>query len=217
VISHIHSYVRAHHVGLIALFVALAGTSYAAIALPANSVGTKQLRRGAVTLQKIDSDARFALQRGAGLQGPQGPAGPKGDQGAPGSSGSSTVYGTFKNQVADLPDGVDDYGVFDFGSEPIVTLPLPAGSFHIQAKGFANGEAGNVGCVLVAGQNVDGSLATLPGDRTVEPLVMQVLHQFSEPGQAELRCTDYGGSTRGLFWIKVHATQVDAISNPPAP
>jgi hypothetical protein len=36
-----------------ALFVALGGTSYAAIKLPAGSVGTKQLRNGAVTNKKL--------------------------------------------------------------------------------------------------------------------------------------------------------------------
>ena len=45
-------------VSLIALFVALGGTSYAAItALPAGSVGTVQLKNSAVTGQKIANDA----------------------------------------------------------------------------------------------------------------------------------------------------------------
>ena len=35
-------------VALLALFVALAGTSYAAIKLPANSVGTKTIKNGAI-------------------------------------------------------------------------------------------------------------------------------------------------------------------------
>jgi len=37
----------------IALFVALGGTSYAALSLPAGSVGTRQLRSGAVTEAKL--------------------------------------------------------------------------------------------------------------------------------------------------------------------
>lgn len=37
----------------LALFVALSGTSYAALELPANSVGTKQLKSGAVTKAKL--------------------------------------------------------------------------------------------------------------------------------------------------------------------
>ncbi len=40
-------------VSVIALVVALGGTSYAAFTLPANSVGTKQLKNGAVTNEKL--------------------------------------------------------------------------------------------------------------------------------------------------------------------
>lgn len=44
-------------VALVALFVALGGTSYAAIKLPGNSVGSKQLKNGAVTNKKIGKGA----------------------------------------------------------------------------------------------------------------------------------------------------------------
>jgi len=46
-------HIRSNIVGYIALFVALGGTSYAAIAIPAGSVGTRQLRNGAVTNGKL--------------------------------------------------------------------------------------------------------------------------------------------------------------------
>jgi hypothetical protein len=41
-------------ISLIALFVALGGTTYAATSLPANSVGTKQIKNGAVTASKLN-------------------------------------------------------------------------------------------------------------------------------------------------------------------
>jgi hypothetical protein len=41
-------------ISLIALFVALGGTTYAATSLPANSVGTTQLKNGAVTASKLN-------------------------------------------------------------------------------------------------------------------------------------------------------------------
>jgi hypothetical protein len=44
-------------VACLALLVALGGTGYAAIKLPANSVGTKQLKRGAVTGVKVKRNA----------------------------------------------------------------------------------------------------------------------------------------------------------------
>ena len=47
------AHVRSQGVAYVALFVALGGTSYAAFSLPANSVGTRQVRNGAITTKKI--------------------------------------------------------------------------------------------------------------------------------------------------------------------
>ena len=49
-------------VACLALIVALGGTSYAAIRLPANSVGTKQLKKGAVTGVKVKSNTLAGKQ-----------------------------------------------------------------------------------------------------------------------------------------------------------
>jgi hypothetical protein len=49
-------------VACIALAVALGGTSYAATRLPANSVGTKQLKLGAVTGVKVKRDSLTGAQ-----------------------------------------------------------------------------------------------------------------------------------------------------------
>lgn len=83
----------ANLVATLALFVALGGASYAAVKLPRNSVGTSQLRNGAVTAGKISKGAKAALAAAgqvgpAGPAGPQGPAGPMGAQGPAGSPGS---------------------------------------------------------------------------------------------------------------------------------
>jgi hypothetical protein len=47
------SSIRGNAIAYLALFVALGGTSYAAVRLPARSVGTEQLRNGAVTDAKV--------------------------------------------------------------------------------------------------------------------------------------------------------------------
>ena len=47
-------HLRANAIAYLALFVALGGTGYAAISIPAGSVGTRQLRNGAVTSSKLD-------------------------------------------------------------------------------------------------------------------------------------------------------------------
>jgi hypothetical protein len=56
-------------ISYLALFIALGGASYAAVTLPANSVGTKQIKNRAVTLGKISQSARGALK---GARGPAG-------------------------------------------------------------------------------------------------------------------------------------------------
>jgi hypothetical protein len=61
------AYLRRHHIGLLALFIALGGTSYAAAKLPRNSVGTTQLKSGAVTEAKLAQAIRDQLNRPAVL------------------------------------------------------------------------------------------------------------------------------------------------------
>ncbi len=54
-LSRVGAYVRQHHMGLIAVFIALTGTAYAATnkTAPKNSVVTKSIRAGAVTHPKL--------------------------------------------------------------------------------------------------------------------------------------------------------------------
>jgi hypothetical protein len=63
----ISRYIRRHHIALLALFVALGGTSYAAVSLPKASVGTDQLKARSVSTIKLAPGAVSAkrLQDGA--------------------------------------------------------------------------------------------------------------------------------------------------------
>ena len=83
----------------LALFVALGGTSYAAVTLPRNSIGAKQIRPGSVRssdvldsslqLRDFSRRARVALRGSRGPAGPAGPAGPSGSSGSQGTAGGS--------------------------------------------------------------------------------------------------------------------------------
>jgi hypothetical protein len=70
-------------------FVVLGGTAYAATELGKNSVGTKQLKRGAVTQAKIAKAAQAALKGQAGPRGNTGAVGPRGERGAKGENGAN--------------------------------------------------------------------------------------------------------------------------------
>ena len=103
------SYVRRHHLGMLALFVALSGTAYAAT-LPRNSVGTAQLKRNAVTSAKVKPRSLLAsdFRRGqlpAGPQGPQGPQGPTGPRGPEGLHGVEGPRGPVGPRGPEGPQG----------------------------------------------------------------------------------------------------------------
>ena len=74
-------------VACIALAVALGGVGYAATMLPANSVGTLQLKANAVNSSKVLNGSLLNADFKAGQVpvGPAGPAGAKGDKGDPGA------------------------------------------------------------------------------------------------------------------------------------
>jgi hypothetical protein len=84
-------------VALLALFAALGGSSYAALQLPRGSVGTQQLKNGAVTSPKVKNNSllvrdfrasqRSRLRGPRGVRGPQGERGPEGERGLRGEVG----------------------------------------------------------------------------------------------------------------------------------
>jgi hypothetical protein len=100
----------ANVVSTLALFIALGGVSYAAVTLPAHSVGTRQLKRNAVNGAKVRDHSLTALDFAGGLRrgakgdvgatgpagpaGAQGPKGDRGDDGAPAAPGGSGVFST---------------------------------------------------------------------------------------------------------------------------
>jgi hypothetical protein len=83
----------ANVVATVALFVALGGASYAAISLPANSVGSKQLRPRSVTPGKLSKATRKLMRSAHGDPGPKGEPGLKGDPGPKGDSGARGAPG----------------------------------------------------------------------------------------------------------------------------
>src|SRR4051812_20827112 len=77
-------------VAMLSLAVALGGTSYAATKLPKNSVGNPQIKRNAVTGDKVKDASLFSNDFAPG----QIPKGPKGDTGGPGVAGPLGPAGT---------------------------------------------------------------------------------------------------------------------------
>jgi hypothetical protein len=110
---------------LMALVVALGGTSYAAISIPKNSIGSAQIKKGAVANSDLHGNAVTAAkikdgslvradfaasELPAGPRGLTGAIGPKGEQGIQGIQGLVGTTGAATVQhlqaAADLGDGL---------------------------------------------------------------------------------------------------------------
>lgn len=112
----------------IAVFLLLGGgTAFAATAvLGKNSVGAKQLRKGAVTPAKLAPAAKKALTgpKGAtGATGPAGPQGPKGEQGESGTFLSSLPSAKTLTGVYGISGHIETAG--DTGAEDAISFQVP--------------------------------------------------------------------------------------------
>ena len=138
-----------------ALFIALGGVSYAAVKIPNNSVGTKQLKKNSVNSSKVKNKSLLAADFKAG-QLPQGPAGPTGAAGQNGAAGADGTDGQRGPTGAAGLDGL-----------PGVTGPEGStGSTGIQGPtGFTGvvGPTGSTGETGVTGPTGDGGTAVLSG------------------------------------------------------
>src|SRR4051794_24780517 len=85
----------ANVISTIALFVALGGVGYAAIKLPRNSVGARQLRKNAVSSSKVKDKSLtasdFSRSTRTKLTGARGPTGLQGLQGLRGIPGATLI------------------------------------------------------------------------------------------------------------------------------
>ena len=173
----------ANVVASLALAVALGGTSYAAVKLPAGSVGTKQLKRNAVISSKVEpgslqlSDFRRSdrarlrgpagLRGAAGVSGAAGPAGPAGPAGAAGPAGPQGAVGP---RAVTLFAHVTDVGDLSYGSGVSAVARTAAGTYEVT---FDRSVAGCVALGTIGSPGFRDSDTTLyadvgvPNDNTV--------------------------------------------------
>lgn len=119
----------ANVVSTLCLFIVLGGAAYAATALPANSVGTRQLQDEAVTGKKISKRTLRELVKVAGrfVHAPIGRAGPAGARGEIGPAGKNALFG---ETIAAGSTVTGNWNIYDPSTEASIqqteALPAPA-------------------------------------------------------------------------------------------
>lgn len=231
----ISKHLRRNVVSYVALFVALGGTSYAAVALPKNSVGTPQLKPSSVTSAKVKngsllrkdfktgelSVAGAGAAAGAGAQGPAGVAGTPGAKGEAGKDGllgdtgprgPSDGYSSANNAV---PTGISG-AVED-------SLSVPAGAYVVTATAdIENGGAGAAGavtCLLKGGIfPFDTTVIDLPADGAADDRGAMALSgavQFGSDATLSVDCSNGAGVAGQIDHLDIQAVRVATVTADP--
>jgi hypothetical protein len=189
-----HRLTYANVMATVAVFIALGGGAYAATRLPANSVGSRQLKKKAVTPSKV-APATVTLFRGQ--KGDQGPPGPKGDTGSQGIQGIQGSTGPSNAYFSSSTGGA--------------ALSLPAGDYVVLGQcAFSNTNSGGVFTgldSLVSSElgDVGSASATLPASGSGEAVRNIAVH-LTRAGTIDNGCTSGSGvsvASNTLTAIKV--------------
>jgi hypothetical protein len=158
------------------------GTAYAASQLVRkDSVGSAQIKKGAVTPGKLSSTAKDAMTGATGPEGPKGETGAKGDTGSQGVPGVRGLKGDRGERGAQGVKGEQgEIGPSDvysarlaskeispgFGYISVVSLTLPAGNCLVAATQTAEAQGAgrsNAECAIHSGPtNVENFSAQIP-------------------------------------------------------
>lgn len=197
----------ANVVASLAFFLALGGAAFAATQLPRNSVGTGQLKPGAVTAGKIAKKTRNQLRGDRGPQGPQGPTGKTGKTGAKGATGAAGAKGA---------TGADGTGpAFEVYASnksipgPIVAQTLAAGSYVLSANVTVTSAAPGVSLVVCTLAGSGEMKASVEEGRSAT-LSVSVVRSFGAAIAVELNCSGPSGVTAS--YANMVATQVKSVA-----
>jgi hypothetical protein len=177
----------------IAVFAAFGGGAYAALKLPNNSVGSKQLKANAVNSSKVSDRSLLANDFRAG-QLPAGQQGAKGDKGDTGGVGPSDAY--FSKQLAQS-----------------ASVTVPQGVYLVwgQCFKFSSSATTDLTCAVDATQNGGGASSTSLGGNSYAPTAHDATAMalgtatITNPAGGSISASGSGSTTTAVSAIRVGA------------
>jgi hypothetical protein len=178
-------------VASVALFVALAGTSVAAVTAlaPKNSVGSAAVIDGSLQRQDLD----------------------------PAVAASTDAFASWNNGPLAIPEVTTTKTLARLAIPAAGSYVISAKAFvDTNFPDQAPGDGVVVRCVLDAVGDVDYTLTNIHG-ATPTPLAFDVVHRFPGPGVVTLQC-GFGsyrlvGQVVSLRWVKIVAVKVANLTN----
>jgi hypothetical protein len=210
------TYVRSNAIGVVALFLAIGGTGYAAtggfsqggkLTGCANSAGELRLLKSGKHCRRGQKTVTW------NATGPQGPRGSQGPAGAPGGPGLSNAYEASRSAGPLIAtEGAT--------LETFATLSVPSGSYVASAKATIKYSQKNataeVVCDLTNDQNLekDADTITISSGPVVEDanaFTLEASAKLPSGGTWQLRCGSRQAAL-SLSDIKIQAVQVGAVT-----
>lgn len=174
------------------------GRAAKAPALPPRSVGTAQLKNGAVTAAKVRSHSLVAgnFKRGQLKPGPQGKPGPPG----PSDGYAASLVGPAPVAVGDTPVA-------------LASLQIPqAGNYVIEAKAYFESTGNGIASLTCRLDTLAGDadeVQLLAGNPT--PVALEVAHTYPQPGSVELLCA--GRAPAAAHYVRIAAIRVGSLTS----
>jgi hypothetical protein len=177
------------------------GTAAQQVLLPPHSVGTAQLKDGAVTAAKVR--AHSLLKRN--FKRGQLPAGPRGLPGPAGPTGPSDGYSA--SLVGPAPVAVQETPA------PLAELEIPqGGSYLISAKAYFESTGSGIATITCTLDTLAGdvdSVQLLAGSPT--PAALSVAHVYAGPGAVDLSCA--ARAAADAHYVRITAIRVGSLTD----
>ncbi len=200
-------------VTILALVVLGGGTAYAATHLGKESVGARQLKKGAVTPAKLSKAATATLAVPKGATGATGPQGAKGDAGAQGPSGIVRAF-----RASNETNPAAQLGTSPFGTD-VLSLAVPAGRYFVTANlELRSGVDDFADCRLINGIGGSGSEGpdigqSLPAN-SFENVTMSDLFVVRPGQELNVQCSHSNGTTASVNNVNIVAVEVQQTIGP---